>query len=156
MTGVDDNMKIIEFRPEYRAALIDISLEWLKKYDVLEDVDVEMVSHPEKILDCGGHIFLAQTDAGEIVGMIMVENQGDCCELLKLGVRESAQGKGAGKKLIDAAVGIARQEGKKKVVLCSNHKLKAALHLYEKAGFRYTAYAQNHFALSDISMELIL
>lgn len=149
-------MKIIEFRPEYKAALIDISLEWLKKYDVLEDVDVEMVNHPEKILDCGGHILLAQTDAGEIIGIVMIENQGDCCELLKLGVRESAQGKGAGKKLIDAAVQIARQEEMKKIVLCSNHKLKTALHLYEKAGFRYTMYEQNHFALSDISMEFIL
>ena len=47
-------MKIIPYHAAYQAALPEISLAWLKQYDILEDLDVEMVNHPEQILDSGG------------------------------------------------------------------------------------------------------
>ena len=46
-------MKIIPYHAAYQAALPEISLAWLKQYDILEDLDVEMVNHPERILDSG-------------------------------------------------------------------------------------------------------
>ena len=52
-------MKIIPYHAAYQAALPEISLAWLKQYDILEDLDVEMVNHPEQILDSGGHVLLA-------------------------------------------------------------------------------------------------
>ena len=55
-------MKIIPYHAAYQAALPEISLAWLKQYDILEDLDVEMVNHPEQILDSGGHVLLAVND----------------------------------------------------------------------------------------------
>lgn len=149
-------MKIIGYTEEYKDVLPEISVEWLKRYDLLEDVDIEMVSNPDRMIEEGGGVFLAQEDDGEIIGMVMVEDQGDVCEILKLGVRESARGRGAGQKLMEAAIEDIRSKGKKKAVLCTNHKLASARHLYEKLGFQYVDYEKNHFELSDICMELIL
>lgn len=149
-------MKIIEYQAQYKDAILDISLEWLNKYDVLEEVDFEMLTHPERILDNGGHIFLAQDEDDKILGMVMMEDNGESCELLKFGVREICQGRGVGRQLISEAICMARAEGKQKVTLCSNHQLSAALHLYQEMGFCYVDYVENHFALSDIFMELIL
>lgn len=149
-------MKIIGYTEEYKDVLTEISVEWLKRYDLLEDVDIEMVSNPDRMIEEGGGVFLAQEDDGEIIGMVMVEDQGDVCEILKLGVRESARGRGAGQKLMEAAIEDIRSKGKKKAVLCTNHKLASARHLYENLGFQYVDYEKNHFELSDICMELIL
>ena len=57
---------------------------------------------------------------------------------------------------MEAALQAARDAGQKRVVLTSNHKLKAALSLYEKFGFEYTTYSDKWFQLSDIRMELEL
>lgn len=89
-------------------------------------------------------------------GMVMLENNDDSFEILKLGVRKEAQGQGIATCLMNAAIEIAKLSKKSKLTLCSNHQLVAALHIYEKLGFQYITYTQNHFALSDISMELIL
>ncbi len=149
-------MKIIKYEKKHKPCLLEIGLEWLNKYNVLEDIDIEMLSNPERILEGGGHILLAQTQNGEIAGMVMMENDGDSCEMLKLGVFEKFQGQGAGKALINAVILQAKKDGYKKLSLTSNHQLKAALHLYESAGFVYAPYEKKQFELSDISMFLNL
>lgn len=149
-------MKIIEYRQEFKPVLLDISLQWLNRYDLLEDIDVEMLTHPEHILDSGGHIFLAEQQDGQIIGMVMLEPRGSSCELLKLGVLESARGQGAGAMLLDAAISCAEEEGFEKITLCSNHQLEAALKLYESRGFWYIDYEERQFQLSDVAMELML
>ena len=156
-------MKIIPYHAAYQAALPEISLVWLKQYDILEDLDVEMVNHPEQILDSGGHVLLAVNDtlsaahpAQDVLGMVMLENNGDSGEVLKLGVRENARCRGIGRALMEAVVEIAKKEGKHKLTLSSNHQLTFALRLYESMGFTYTTCDTPHFELSDIYMELLL
>lgn len=51
-------------------------------------------------------------------------------------VSDSLRGKGAGSKLIDAAVTFCREKGYPSVYLWTFEGLEAARHLYEKAGFR--------------------
>ncbi len=149
-------MKIIEYEPQHQAVILNISLEWLNRYNVLEEIDIEMLTHPERILEAKGHIFLAQEEDGEISGMVMLENRGESYELLKFGVRETCQGKGIGGQLLSQAIRVARDEGKRKLTLCSNHQLSAALYLYEKMGFSYVDCAGSCYAMSDVFMELDL
>lgn len=149
-------MKIIEYETKYQDAILEISLEWLNKYDVLEEVDIEMLKYPERILGKNGHIFLAQEEDGEISGMVMLENHGESCEVLKFGVREIYQGRGIGRKLLSAAIHAARAEEKKKLTLCSNHQLSSALHLYQEMGFCYVENMPSCFVMSDVFMELDL
>ena len=58
-----------------------------------------------------------------------------------------------GSALMEAALQAARDAGQTRVVLTSNHKLKAALNLYEKFGFEYVEYSDKWFQLSDVRME---
>ena len=116
-------MKIIPYHAAYQAALPKTSLAWLKQYDILEDLDVEMVNHPEQILDSGGHVLLAVNDtlsaaypAQDVLGMVMLENNGDSGEVLKLGVRENTRCRGIGRALMEAVVEIAKKEGKHKCI----------------------------------------
>lgn len=148
--------KIIQYSPQYKKDLLEISLEWLNKYNILEDIDVQMLTNPEEILKNGGHILLSVDEKLNAIGMVMLENCDDCFEILKLGVRSDFQGNGIATALMNAAIEIARAAKKEKLTLCSNHQLVTALHIYEKLGFQYVTYAQNHFELSDISMELLL
>ena len=149
-------VEIIDFEERYKPALEDISLPWLLEYDLLEPVDLEMLAEPHRFVADGGRVLLARCGE-EIVGMVMVELQGEGqCELLKLGVREAYRGRGVGNALMEAALQAARDAGQERVVLTSNHKLRAALGLYEKLGFEYTAYSDKWFQLSDVRMERAL
>lgn len=76
-----------------------------------------MVNHPERILDSGGHVLLAVNGTlsaahptQDVLGMIMLENNGDSGEVLKLGVRENACCRGIGSVLMDAVVEIAKKK----------------------------------------------
>ena len=64
--------------------------------------------------------------------------------------------RGIGTALMEAVIQAAREAGQKTMVITSNHKLKAALRIYEKLGFQYVEYSDKWFQLSDIRMELEL
>ena len=55
-----------------------------------------------------------------------------------------------------AVLQAAREAGQTTMVVTSNHKLKAALRLYERFGFEYVTYSDKWFQLSDIRMERAL
>lgn len=149
----DRSVEIIDYEERYKPALEDISLPWLLEHDLLEPVDLEMLADPRRFVADGGRVLLARRGE-EIVGMVMVELQGDSqCELLKLGVRKEHRRQGVGAALMEAALDAARQAGQTRVVLTTNHQLKDALRLYERFGFEYVEYFDKWFQLSDIRME---
>ncbi len=149
-------MKLIAYEDRFRDDIMRISLEWLGRYDLVEDVDIDILSHPMRMIENGGHIILAVTDEAEVAGMVMLDNHGDSFDLNKYCVAEGFRGHGTGYLLLDEAIRIARAEGKKKLTLSSNHQLRAALHQYEKVGFKYREYEKTNYELSDISMEMTL
>lgn len=149
-------MEIVAYEERYKQALEDISLPWLLEYDLLEPVDLEMLADPHRFIAGGGQVLLARED-GDMVGMVMLELQGDgVCEALKFGVKEEYRERGIGTALMEAVIQAARDAGQKTMVITSNHKLKAALRIYEKLGFQYVEYSDKWFQLSDIRMELEL
>lgn len=153
---MDDAFTILDYAPQYKQDLEDISLPWLLEYDLLEPVDLEMLADPERFLANGGRVLLARCE-GEIVGMVMLELQGEGqCEALKFGVKEAFRRRGIGHALMGAVIQAARELGQTTMVVTSNHKLKDALRVYEELGFQYTAYSDKWFQLSDIRMELPL
>jgi N-acetylglutamate synthase-like GNAT family acetyltransferase len=58
-------------------------------------------------------------------------------ELTKMGVLESARGRKAGEFLLKAIIARAERLGAERLYLLSNRKSAAAVHLYEKLGFRH-------------------
>ena len=149
-------VEIIDYEERYKQDLEDISLPWLLEYDLLEPVDLEMLADPHRFVAGGGRVLLARWGR-EIAGMVMLELQGGgVCEALKFGVKEAYRERGIGTALMEAVIQAARDAGQKTMVLTSNHKLKAALRIYENLGFEYVTYSDKWFQLSDIRMELEL
>lgn len=147
---------IIDYEPRYKQELLEISIPWLEEYNILEPVDIEMLEHPEDILNGGGRIFLAKV-GDDIAGMLMLELQENgYCEALKYGVKEPYRNRGIGRALMQRVIDEARALGRDVLMVTSEHQLKAALHIYESVGFQYVEYKDPHFQLSDIRMEMPL
>ena len=151
-------MTIEPYRPEYARAFEGLNREWLVGNGLLEPADEPNLSNPdETIIGSGGRIFVAIED-GTVVGTCAVvpHGQGEF-ELVKLAVAPAKQGRGIGRELVDACLSVARQEGARRVTLISNSRLKAALRLYERAGFRYAPLPpSNPYMTGDVYMILDL
>jgi putative acetyltransferase len=76
-----------------------------------------------------------------------------------MAVDKSAQGKGLANHLMQAAIDWVSQQNSKKIFLESGTKLKTAIKLYEKFGFKTTqlgAIENSEYSRVDIVMELLL
>jgi ribosomal protein S18 acetylase RimI-like enzyme len=148
---------IAPYDPIYQQEYKNLSIEWLEKYNLLEEADMPMLDHPkEVILDKGGYIFLAHYD-NAIVGTIgIIEMEENCFEILKLGVNERYQGLGIGRKLMVHILELSHQIGAKKIILESNTKLVSAIKLYKSFGFMEIPLTEALFLTADYKMELNL
>lgn len=147
-----------EFRPGDEAAFRDINLEWIERYFAVEQKDRDVLDHPGKyILDPGGAILIAEDDGAAIGVVSLVMMDAGSIELAKMGVRPSAQGKGAGRLLVDAAIAKARSMGMSRVYIETNSVLGPALKLYRDAGFQPLRERQpSPYARADVQLELFL
>lgn len=133
------SVKILDYAEEFKEYFKTLNVEWLEKYFEVEKRDLEILMNPKsEILHKGGFIIFAVV-GGEIVGtgaLLMVDSE--TFEIAKMAVTERAQGKQVGKRITDALIKKAREEGAKRVILKTDNKLWAAVNLYRKAGFRVT------------------
>lgn len=150
-------LEIIEFESVYRDNFRTLNEEWLIKYFRIEDIDRKVLGNPEKyILDDGGFILFAIYE-NEIVGTCALINQGKYgFELSKMAVKEKYQGLKIGLKLAEAVIEKAKSRGEKKIFLETNSKLKPAISLYEKLGFKHKIPQFDHskYERADVYMEL--
>ena len=119
----------------------DINAEWIEAMFVLEPVDREVLQNPrEKIIAPGGIILFVEAPGLGVVGTCALKpTGGGSYELTKMGVRESARGLGAGAFLLKAVIARGVEIGADPLYLLTNHTCEAAIHLYEKLGFRHDA-----------------
>jgi ribosomal protein S18 acetylase RimI-like enzyme len=88
------------------------------------------------------------------VGTVALKAEGhDAFELTKMAVDERHQGKGYGKRLLEAACSLARERGAKRVFLYSQRGLRAAVSMYFKYGFSETPLNDARYSRCDIKME---
>lgn len=132
-------------------------MHWLEQYQLLEEYDLEVLNNPQKkIIDGGGHIYLAIEDdvlAGS-AAIIFVEE--GVYELAKMAVAPVYRGRGLSRLLIEKCLEKARLLGAKTIMLYSNSQLTTAITLYEKYGFRHVALEDSPFVTADVKMELSL
>ena len=81
------------------------------------------------------NVFLVAEEAGEICGYLGMYQMLDEGEITNVGVAPGKQNQGIGFKLIQAALGMAKQQGTTQVVLEVRISNASAIHLYEKCGF---------------------
>ena len=137
----DPLLSIREYSDELAQAFHDINAEWIQAMFALEPVDREVLENPrDKIIAQGGVILFVTASGLGVVGTCALKpTGGGGYELTKMGVRESARGLGAGAFLLEAIIARANEIGADPLYLLTNHTCEAAIHLYEKLGFRHDA-----------------
>lgn len=151
---------IVPFDESHREVFRALNRQWIERYWELEPHDIEVLDNPERhILDKGGYIFVAMYN-GMAVGVCslcrMEPTSGYDYELAKLAVNTSILRKGIGRRLCEAAIAKAREMGADKLFLESNTRLKPAIALYRKLGFKELPEYHPAYARGDIQMELNL
>jgi DNA-binding MarR family transcriptional regulator/N-acetylglutamate synthase-like GNAT family acetyltransferase len=130
-------VEIIDFSPEHKDAFRKLNEEWLNKYFDVEEADKRLLLHPEEeIIEGGGSVFFARL-GDKIVGTAaLLKLDNETYEIAKMAVTPRAQGKQVGRRLTEAAIVRARSRGAKKIVLHTDNRLRAAVGLYSRLGFK--------------------
>jgi GNAT superfamily N-acetyltransferase len=147
-------LEIIPYSSALQPHFESINKAWVTKYFALEQFDIDQLEHPEEtILAQGGKIIFAKV-GDEIVGTVaLIPKESGDWEMIKMGVKESAQGKGVGLALGKRLLEIAQENGAKRVVLYSNTKLEAAIRVYEKLGFSHCHLECGTYGRCNVKME---
>jgi GNAT superfamily N-acetyltransferase len=150
-------MEIKEYNPAFASAFRRLNQEWIEKYFVMEEPDFISLNNPEEyIINPGGHILFA-VENGEVLGTVALIKEERGFELAKMAVTPSAQGRGIGMVLGEAALDKAREESAEYVMLISNRGLAPAMALYQRLGFKEVPLdSDNPYARGDIKMLLTL
>jgi DNA-binding MarR family transcriptional regulator/GNAT superfamily N-acetyltransferase len=142
-----DHIVIHSYRPEWRHYFMDLNREWIEHYFSMEPYDEALLSQPESyILDKGGQIFYAELH-GDIIGTCAMMPYGtDDFELVKMGVRPDAQGKGVGRKMIARCIDFAIEKSVPRIIILTSDRLLSACTLYRKMGFSDVALSEADLA----------
>jgi DNA-binding MarR family transcriptional regulator/GNAT superfamily N-acetyltransferase len=151
------DVQIVNFEPRYAPAFRQLNEEWITTWFKMEEEDYHALDHPqEHILDGGGHIYIALYKDEPVGACAIIKMNDGGFELAKMGVSPKAKGKGIGWLLGRACLEKARELGAHRVYLESNTRLKPAISLYHKLGFRKIAGPPSPYERCDIQMELML
>lgn len=156
---MNQEVTIINYKPEYAKDFYNLNIEWLKTYFYVEAFDEEVLSKPNKyIIDKGGYIFFALYN-NNVVGTValMPTNNPKALELTKMAVSPTLRGKKIGQKLMQHCIQFAKKIELDKLILYSNTKLENAIYIYKKYGFIEIPVEENSpYKRSNIKMELEL
>jgi DNA-binding MarR family transcriptional regulator/N-acetylglutamate synthase-like GNAT family acetyltransferase len=151
------DVKIVAYEPQYHQAFKSLNEEWITQHFKMEEADHKSLDHAQEyILDKGGYIFIALYKGEAVGACALLKMSGKVFELAKMAVSTAAKGKGIGLLLGNAAIKKAKKKGAKKLYLESNTKLKPAINLYHKLGFKKVTGNPSPYERCNIQMELAL
>lgn len=155
MNGKHHHIELVSYNPDYRDVFKELNETWIREFFKMEDKDYESLMHPKRtILDKGGEIVVALLD-GQAVGvcaLMKMDHPEYDFELAKMGVAESARGKGIGFLLGQEIINRARNRGARNLFLESNTILTPAISLYRKLGFQEIKGKPSPYERSNIQM----
>lgn len=120
--------------------------------------DRETFNHIEESLARGAMIYFA-VEGENVLATCMakpMEKEEGTWEICKLGSNKLLPHRGAGSAVFEAAMHWAIGHGAEKLFILSNSKLKPALHIYEKYGFREIKLDDYEYVRGDIAFEYIV
>lgn len=151
-------MRIVDFEPRHAPAWKALNEAWIGKHFVIEPADAEVLGDPVgKVIAPGGHIFMAEDDAGGPIGCVGLKAMaGGGFEVIKMTVSEAARGSGLGRALMQACIDQAKAIGAPRLYLETNSALAPALALYRAMGFTDLPRQDTPYARCDVWMALEL
>lgn len=150
-------MEIIEYQEKYKKDFIQFNTDWIEdNFGYLETEDIDTFNHIEESLENGAMIYFA-IEQEKVLATCMAKPLGNdgVWELCKLGSNKHIPHKGAGSAVFEASMNWALSHGAKKLFILSNSKLKTALHIYDKYGFREVKLDNYEYDRGDIAFEYI-
>ena len=155
----NQDIRIVPYEPCYQPAFRTLNEEWITAYFRMEEADYKALDHPQEyILDKGGTILVAlyKNEPVGVCALCKMDHPLYDYELAKLAVSPVVQGKGIGVLLCEAVVNKAIELGGKRIFIESNTRLKPAIHIYHKLGFKELSEYHTTYERGDIQMELII
>lgn len=151
-------VQILPFTSDRAKDFHDINVQWIEAMFALETTDRDVLENPEAlIISQGGDILFAEVPGLGVVGTCALQKTGDGqFELTKMGVLEAARGHKVGEALLEAVLDRAIGLNARVLYLMTNRRCEAAIHLYEKLGFRHDPEIMERFGArydrSDVAM----
>ena len=149
-------MELVQFEERFRQAFIDFNTDWIvTNFGKLEPHDLETFDKIDEELRNGAMIFFAIENDIPLACCMSMPMEGDTWEICKLGSNKNMPHKGAGTLVFTAAMEWAQKHGAKRLFILSNSRLKPALHIYEKHGFKEIKLDDYGYERGDIAFEYI-
>lgn len=153
---MDGSVRVFDYAPRWRGDFARLNLEWLERWFVVEPIDREILSDPERhLLAGGGRVLFAIDGDDRAIGTVALKHEGDgLYELTKMAVEPARRGTGVGRLLVRAALDAYQAMHGRELFLESSSKLGPALRLYESVGFRHRPAPRpgSHYARADVYM----
>lgn len=134
-----DILSLRDYSDDLAREFHEINAEWITDMFSMEETDRRTLQNPRaSIIDTGGAILFVEAKGLGIIGTCALQKTSATgFELTKMGVRKLARGLKAGEFLLNAAIEKAQTLGADPLYLLTNSRCVAAIHLYEKLGFRH-------------------
>ncbi len=153
-------IEIRPFQPADAAAFFALNEQWISRHFGMEPRDHLNLGDPQRsILEPGGHILMAFAGVRPVGCCALIPEHESEFELAKMAVAEDVRGQGLGRRILLAAIDLARSLGARRLTLGSSTKLPDAVHLYESVGFRHIPAEHRKpspYARADVFMEMNL
>ncbi len=149
-------MKVIPFEERYRKDFIEFNKDWIvSNFGFLEEHDIETFERIDEEMEAGAMIFFAIENDIALATCMAMPMEGTTWEICKLGSNKNVPHKGAGSAVFEASMKWALEHGAERLFILSNSKLKPALHIYKKHGFKEIKLDDYEYARGDIAFEYI-
>lgn len=150
-------MKILAYDARYKASFIQFNTDWIvDNFGNLEEEDIETFRKIDEELEHGAMIYFAVEADVPLATCMAKPMSGETWEICKLASNKQRAHKGCGSAVFEAAVQWAIEHGAKRLFLVSNRKLKPAIHIYEKYGFKEIKLNDYEYVRGDIAFERII
>jgi quercetin dioxygenase-like cupin family protein len=147
-------MKVITFEEKYRQDFINSNTDWIvSNFGFLEEHDKETFEKIDEEMEAGAMIFFAVENDTALATCMAMPMEGVTWEICKLGSNKNIPHKGAGSAVFEASMQWALNHVAERLFIISNSKLKPALHIYEKYGFKEIKLENYEYIRGDIAFE---
>lgn len=156
-----DVLSIRDYSDDLAREFHDINAEWISDMFRMEETDRKTLESPRaSIIEAGGAVLFVEARELGIIGTCALQKTSATgFELTKMGVRKTARGLKAGEFLLNAVIDKAHTLGADPLYLLTNSRCAAAIHLYEKLGFRHDAAIMANYgaryARCDVAMRYV-
>lgn len=150
-------MEIIKYDSKYKKDFIQFNKDWIiDNFGFLENEDIETFEKIDEELTNGAMIYFAVAEETALACCMTKPMENGTWEICKLASNNSRPHKGCGSAVFEAAVKWAINHGAKRLFILSNSRLKAAIHIYKKFGFKEIKLDDYEYVRGDIAFERII